>query len=94
LAICAPQWRNARVHQLKLRRIERVLHRNNWGEYRHQKKQRRHRGGNHGNSGAAERIEQVTLDGAPKPSSGPKAHLLSAGIGLMRCVGFVRYNSV
>jgi hypothetical protein len=53
---------------LKLRRIERVLHRNYRGKDREQKKQQRDRGRDHGEPGTAKRIKNIALERAPKPA--------------------------
>ncbi len=64
LTIGAPERRDARIHQLQLRRIERVLHRDEWGEQREQKEQQGDDGRHHRDAGAAEGVEQIAVDEA------------------------------
>ncbi len=59
LAVGGPERRDPRIHQLQLRRIERILHGDDGREDRRQEKQQGHGGCDHGEAGAAERIEQV-----------------------------------
>ncbi|GCC46871.1 hypothetical protein chiPu_0030805, partial [Chiloscyllium punctatum] len=57
-----------RVHQLQLRRIERVLHRKPGREDRQQEERERDRGSDHRQFGAAERIENVAVERALEPA--------------------------
>ena len=70
LAVGHPERRDPRIHQLKLRRIERVLHGEKRRQDREQEEQQRYGGRRHGEPGAAERIEHVAFERAPKPMTG------------------------
>src|SRR6266481_5084656 len=88
LAVSGPDRRDPRIHQLKLRRIERVLHGKQGREYREQKEQHGYGGRNHGEPGAAKRIEDVAVDGAPKPMSRQQMPARCALFGFVRDNGF------
>src|SRR5262249_10965831 len=84
LAVGGPERRDARVHQLQLRRVERVLDRKQRGEDRGEKEQGRDRRGEHGDAGAAEGVEKVAFNKAFEPAFGREAGARSAGLGLAR----------
>src|SRR5205085_10255432 len=82
LTVSSPDRRDSRIHQLKLRRIERVLYRKNGSQYSEQEEYQGDCGRNHGEPRATKRIEHVALDGASKPAPPKEAPALRAGFGL------------
>ena len=68
LTVSGPDRRDSRIHQLKLRGIERVLYRELRCEERQQKEQGSDGGRHHGHSGTAERVENVTVERALQPA--------------------------
>jgi hypothetical protein len=86
--------RDARIDQFELRGIERILHREQRGEDRQQKKQEGNDGRDHGEAGTAERIEDVAVDRAPEPAhrSGRRATAISGGVGCKRGESFGHAN--
>ncbi|MGC0388265.1 hypothetical protein ABIF91_000619 [Bradyrhizobium sp. USDA 241] len=70
LTVGGPQRRDPRIHQLQLRRIERILHRKHGCKDREQEEQdcdgRRH----HGELGTPERIKEIAVERAPEPVLG------------------------
>ena len=70
LAVRSPERGYARIQQLQLRGVERILHGKQRRENREQEEQHGHRGREHREPGTAEGIEQVACEGAREPSAG------------------------
>ena len=68
LPVGRPERRDPRIHQLKLCRIERVLHGKNRCENGEQKEQCGDRSRDHGQPGAPERKKHVALENAREPA--------------------------